>query len=77
MGSPPPPRAPQLRQRSMAAVVLSRASSSANVVTADTATNASVRRRWPTIVLWIVLGAAIAALWGLLLFGDSLQSVSG
>ena len=29
-------------------------------------------RRWPTVLTWIVLSAAIAALWVLLLLGDSL-----
>lgn len=28
--------------------------------------------RWPTVLIWIVLGAVIAALWALLLLGDSL-----
>lgn len=34
------------------------------------------RGRWPVVLTWIVLGAAIAALWALLLLGDSLV-VSG
>lgn len=29
-------------------------------------------RVWPSVLAWIVLGAAIAAPWALLLFGDSL-----
>src|SRR5215470_13367464 len=30
------------------------------------------QRRWPMVVTWIVLGGLIAALWALLLLGDSL-----
>jgi len=30
-------------------------------------------RVWPTVLVWILLGAAIAAPWALLLFGDSLR----
>jgi hypothetical protein len=29
---------------------------------------------WPTVLVWILLGAAIAAPWALLLFGDSLTA---
>jgi hypothetical protein len=30
-------------------------------------------RVWPTVLVWILLGAAIAAPWALLLLGDSLR----
>ena len=79
MSTMPPRTGAHLRPRSMAAVVLSRATATSP---ADAATGASVpedassRRRWPTVVLWIVLSAAIAAAWALLLFGDSQRRVT-
>lgn len=30
-------------------------------------------RVWPTVLTWVLLSAAIAALWALLLLGDSLR----
>jgi hypothetical protein len=30
--------------------------------------------QWATVVTWVILGAAIASVWTLLLFGDSLSS---
>lgn len=69
------PHAPHLRQRSTAAVVLSRDDAPAQATAPDAAGTRGARRaRWPTVVTWIVLGAAIAALWAVLLIGDSLRS---
>lgn len=33
---------------------------------------AGTPRIWPSVLVWIMLGAAMAAPWALLLFGDSL-----
>ncbi len=70
-----------LRPRSTAAVVVSRSDAQsgggatprgrvAETATPDTAS------AWGAVLTWIVLGAAIAALWASLLLGDSLV-VSG
>jgi hypothetical protein len=37
-----------------------------------THTTPATPRVWPSVLVWIVLGAAMAAPWALLLFGDSL-----
>ncbi len=74
------PYGSHLRQRSTAAVVLSRDDAPAPgayspPTDADAGgTRAARRPRWPTVVTWILLGGAIAALWAVLLFGDSLRS---
>jgi hypothetical protein len=63
----------------MAAVVLSRAAATSPADAGTVASfpeDVSSRRRWPTVALWVVLSAAIAAAWALLLFGDSLRRVS-
>jgi hypothetical protein len=69
-----------LRQRSTAALVLSRAdprpggaetapSDGSGVATG--ARSSSGVSRWLAVLTWVALGAAIAALWALLLLGDS------
>jgi hypothetical protein len=76
-----------LRQRSTTAVVLSRpdprpgrgetVSSPSDGACAAAGMQSSSRfSRWLGVLTWVVLGAAIAALWALLLLGDSLV-VSG
>ena len=65
------------RQRSTAAVVLSRLDPP--VLSGQTGPgrpHAAAPRVWPTVLNWLLLGGAIAALWALLLLGDSLV-VSG
>jgi hypothetical protein len=77
---PHAPHALHLRQRSTAAVVLSRADAPAPGADASptcsgaAATPAVRRRRWPIVLTWIALGSAIAALWAVLLIGDSLRA---
>jgi len=65
-----------LRQRGTSALVLSRSDTNADPPAAPLphppSHAAQVRRRlWPAVVTWILLGGAIAALWALLLLGDS------
>jgi hypothetical protein len=73
-----------LRQRSTAVVVLSRADPRPGGVErrpsdggrAGAGGRSSRLSRWLAGLTWLVLGAAIASLWALLLLGDSLR-VSG
>lgn len=73
-------RPSHLRQRSTAALVLSRPDSrpGGSATTSSGGDRGAAGRRsrglsrWLAVLTWIVLGAAIAALWALLLFGDSL-----
>lgn len=71
---------PQLRrphQRSTAAVVLTRADThSGGAASRDGAALEDRPRAWPTVLIWVLLSSAIAALWASLLLGDSL-GVSG
>jgi hypothetical protein len=77
--------ATHLRQRSTAAVVLTRpdprpggreSTPADRDPTGAAGGPSSGRSRWPAVLTWVVLGAAIAGLWALLLLGDSL-GVSG
>jgi hypothetical protein len=64
-------------QRSTAAVILTRDDAHAPATSADPLPPRPRKaRRWPIVLIWTILVSAIAALWALLLFGDSL-SVSG
>jgi hypothetical protein len=64
-------------QRSTAAVVLTRHDSRPlDPPTRVPAPPPRRARRWPTMLIWLLLAGAIAGLWALLLLGDSL-SVSG
>jgi len=70
-----PPRPPQ-RQRSTTALVLSRSTTGPLSEAAERTPTPgdgapTTSWRW-AVVTWIILGAAIAALWALLLLGDSL-----
>ena len=72
--------APHLRPRSTAAIVLTRPdprpAGGKSAPPGGDPKGAGGRSRWPVVLTWIVLGSAIAALWALLLIGDSLV-VSG
>ena len=75
MTATPPKRGrAYLHQRGTSALVLSRSDANAGGAAAPVAENRTVPRRrvWPTVLTWILLGSAIAALWALLLLGDSL-----
>lgn len=71
-----------LRQRGTAAIVLSRADPPAENGTPWDSPHPALERPggrapvWPLVLTWIFLGSAIAAVWALLLLGDSLV-VSG
>jgi hypothetical protein len=59
-------------QRSTAAVILTRSDVSATGATPLTPAPPSARSRlWVTVLIWIVLGGVVAALWASLLFGDA------
>lgn len=72
--------APQ-RRRGSAAVVLSRQETPLGFGAPEKADRETVRppgerprtSQWATVVTWVILGAAIASVWTLLLFGDSLS----
>jgi len=70
---------PELRPRSTAAMLLSRPEPrpSAAQAPGPSIGPAPAGPRWIGVVKWVVLGAAIAALWTLLLVGDSLRPVAG
>jgi hypothetical protein len=64
-------------QRSTAAVVLTRSDAPGPAPTGDAAQQGGAAdtrpsRIWPLVLVWLLLGGAVAALWALLLFGDSL-----
>lgn len=63
-------------QRSTAAVVLTRSdapgSPTGEAAPHDSAVAPQPPRIWPTVLIWILLSSAIAALWAMLLLGDSL-----
>jgi hypothetical protein len=62
-----------MRPHSTAAVVLSRPDAPlGSGPPAQEQPPSTVTRIWPTLLTWVLLGAAIAALWALLLLGDSL-----
>ena len=63
-------------ERSTAAVILTRDDAHAPAGSADPLPPRRKARRWPIVLIWTILGSAIAALWALLLLGDSL-SVNG
>lgn len=70
----------QLRPRSTTAMVLSRADPRPGPIGAADSRPAPPRferPRWLGVVKWTLLGAAIAALWVLLLLGDSLRPAAG
>jgi type VI protein secretion system component VasF len=71
-------RPPHVSTRSSAAVILSRRDPRPCAPTASPPAESSATRsrQWAVVLIWVVLGGAVAALWGLLLLGDSL-SVSG
>jgi len=73
-----PGEPPNLRHRSTAALVLSRPDPAAGTAPHLPATPEAAPRRpvWAAVLVWVVLGAAIAGVWALLLLGDSLP-VSG
>ena len=58
-------------QRSTAAVILTRADISAKEATPLTPAPSARSRLWATVLIWIVLGGIVAALWASLLFGDA------
>jgi hypothetical protein len=59
-------------QRSTAAVVLTRSDVARNDNGMPVETVPSPRSRlWATVLIWIVLGSVVAALWASLLFGDA------
>jgi type VI protein secretion system component VasF len=62
--------------RSSAAVVLSRRDPRSHGAAPTANPPRAHSRPWTVVLTWVVLGGAVAALWGLLLLGDSL-SVSG
>jgi hypothetical protein len=66
-----------LRPRSTAAIVWSRADAPAAPEPVPAVEAGGHPRRWPAVIAWVLLGAAIAAAWGLLLLGDSLKPISG
>ena len=62
----------------MAAVVLSRADAAiSNEPSSPLSPDGDTQRPWTTLVVWVLLGGAIAGAWALLLLGDSLRAVSG
>jgi hypothetical protein len=71
-------RLPSLHQRGTAAVILSRHApvlAEANPGPPHpTFPGDEPVRRWQALLVWALLGAAIAGLWTLLLFGDSLAA---
>ena len=62
------------QQRGTSAVVMSRSDASQPVPPNERGapTGPLAARVWPSVLVWVLLGAAIAAPWALLLFGDSL-----
>jgi hypothetical protein len=70
---------PHLRPRSTAVTVLSRADPrpSPGGASAHAPAPAGQLPRWIGVLKWVALGAAIVALWTLLLLGDSLRPVAG
>jgi hypothetical protein len=76
-GSRVSPTPTPTRQRSTAAIVWSRTDPPAQSGRSDPEPPpVAPARVWPTVLTWLLLGGAIAALWALLLLGDSLV-VSG